>query len=316
LRIRRARATVRAMPRPRAATAASYVERVNRAIDHVLAHLDQPLPLDEVARIACFSPFHFHRVWKALVGEPLHQFVRRLRLERAVRMLAHGPRRSLTTIALACGFQSPSDFARCFKQRYGTAPSAFDPAVFRERRRADWQAAIAGEDRHRLDRLPPGQNPDGFVATLRALPPRCVAYRRVADSFRPGVVAAAIAAHVAWAEARGCAGGQWLGWMWEDPEVTAPEHCRYDVGVEVAAGFRADGEVGRLDLPAMTVAQVELRGGVDLELRALDWLFGTWLPSSGFVPAPLPAFEAWIGRPLAHGDRYFELFAQLPVERA
>ncbi len=300
---------------PRDATATDYVQRVNRAIDHVLEHLDQPLSLEQVARVACFSPFHFHRVWKALVGEPLHGFVRRLRLERAVRLLAHGPRRSLTDVALACGFRSSSDFARCFKQRFGTPPSAFDAAAFREQRRADWQAAITEDaHRHRLDRLPPGTNPDGFVATLRSLPARCVAYRRVHDSFRPGVVVAASAAHVAWAEAHGCADGQWLGWMWEDPEVTAPEQCRYDVGV-VVDDVEADGEVGRLELPAMTVAQVEVRGGIELELRAIDWLFGTWLPSSGYVPAALPAFEAWSGRPFAHGEQHFELFAQVPVER-
>lgn len=65
----------------------------------------------------------------------------------------------------------------------------------------------------------------------------------------------------------------------------------------------------------MTVAEVEIRGPIDLEQRALDWLFGTWLPSSGYVPADLPAFEAWVGRPFAHGLEHVELLAQLPVAR-
>lgn len=51
-------------------------------------------------------------------------------------------------------------------------------------------------------------------------------------------------------------------------------------------------------------------------MRALDWMFKTWLPSSGFVPTDQPCFEAWIGRPFAHGLEHFELFAQLPVARA
>jgi AraC family transcriptional regulator len=44
-----------------------YVHRVNRAIDHITRHLAEPLPLDEVARVACFSPYHFHRIqsWSA-----------------------------------------------------------------------------------------------------------------------------------------------------------------------------------------------------------------------------------------------------------
>jgi len=65
----------------------------------------------------------------------------------------------------------------------------------------------------------------------------------------------------------------------------------------------------------MIVAQVEIRGGLDLELRALQWLFGTWLPQSGYVPDDHPCFGAWIGRPFAHGTEYFELQAQLPGRR-
>ncbi len=65
----------------------------------------------------------------------------------------------------------------------------------------------------------------------------------------------------------------------------------------------------------MTVAQVDVRGGIDLELRALQWLFGAWLPRSGYVPDDHPCFEAWIGRPFSHGTDYFELRAQLPVRR-
>jgi AraC family transcriptional regulator len=65
----------------------------------------------------------------------------------------------------------------------------------------------------------------------------------------------------------------------------------------------------------MVVAEVEVRGGIDLELRALQWLYGTRLPRSGFVPDAHPGFEARIGRPFAHGTEYFEIRAQLPIRR-
>ena len=75
------------------------------------------------------------------------------------------------------------------------------------------------------------------------------------------------------------------------------------------------GEVGRFEFPAMHVAQLEVRGPIDLEQRALDWLFGSWLPDSGYVPTDQPCFESWIGRPFAHGQQHFELYVQLPVQR-
>jgi hypothetical protein len=73
------------------------------------------------------------------------------------------------------------------------------------------------------------------------------------------------------------------------------------------------GEVGRFRFPPMVVAEVEIRGGLDLELRALHWLYGTWLPRSRYVPDDHPCFEAWIGRPFAHGTERFELHVQLPI---
>ncbi len=297
-------------------TSNAYVRAVNRAIDHVLAHLDEPLPLEQVAAAAGFSAFHFHRVFRSLMGETVAHFVKRLRLERALKLMSQGPDRSLTEVALACGFGSSSDFSRSFKQRYGLPPSVFDVEVFRREQRAAWQEAVAEPgERHLLQGLPPGENPDGFAVELVDLPARTVAYRRVHDSFQPGVAQAAVEAMLAWADERGIAGGQWLGYMWEDPEIVAPELCRYDVGLVVEERFR-DESVDWLQFPAMRVAQVELRGAIDLEVRAIDWFWRTWLPTSAYLPAEQPSFEAWMGRPFKDGDAWFELWLQVPVVEA
>jgi len=295
---------------------ADYIERVNRAIDHIVRHLDQPLPLEDVARVAYFSPFHFHRIFRTMVGETLSQFVKRLRLERALYLLSHHPKKRLTDVALECGFSSSSDFSRSFRQRYGVPPSAFDIETFRANRREEWTAAMSDAGTwHRLERLPAGENPDGFEIELRTLPARTVAYIRVAEPFRPGAVDGTAERLIAWAEERGLADGQWLGYMWDDPEIVAHADCRYDVGLEVP-DVEPSGEIGRFEFPEMTVAQVEVRGTIDLEQRAIDWFFRTWLPSSGYVPADQPNFEAWIGRPFAHGFEHFEILGQFPVKRA
>jgi len=297
-----------------------YIERVNRAIDFILRNLDKSLKLEVVAKAACFSPFHFHRIFRLLVGESLNEFVKRVRLERALTLMSRenwATRRqpSLTDIAFACGFGSSSDFSRCFTQRYGMAPSRFDVESFRVKRREEWQIVVTDpKQRNLLNKLKPGLNPDGFEVRLQSLPQRNVAYVRVQNSFQPGAVTHAAERLMLWAVARGLAGGQWLGYMWDDPEVVPLEKCRYDVGLEIPNAAR-DGEVNLIQFPPMQVAEVEICGGIDLELRALDWLFGTWLPKSGFVPAEQPCFEAWLGRPFAHGTERFEFKLQIPVER-
>ncbi len=300
---------------------ATYVERVNLAIDHVVGHLGEPLRLKAVARAAGLSPFHFHRVFQAMVGETLADFVKRVRLERALAMMAHGRKQSLTRIALACGFSSSSDFSRCFRQKYGASPSRFDLAAWRGEHRSALRATVPETaERLHLERLSvragsaAGLNPDGFKVRIRDLPARTVAYIRVLNPYRGEAVPRAVRRLHAWAEGHGFADRQWLGYQWENPEITSLEDCQYHVAVE-AERFAPRGEIGRYRFPPMAVAQVEIRGGLDLELRALQWLYGVWLPKSGYVPDDQPGFEAWIGRPFAHGMEYFELLAQLPMKR-
>ena len=303
-------------PPPDDAIPADYVERLNRAIDHVTRHLARPLSLEDVSRAAGLSPFHFHRVFKALLGETLHQFVKRQRLERALHVMSHAPGRSLTDVALDCGFASSSDFSRSFKQHFGQAPSAFDREALRRSRGDELAHALANQvGPGRVTTLPAGANPDGFEARLRDLPARTVAYIRVHDPYREGVVKSACERLLAWADARGLADGQWLGYMWEEPEIVALANCRYDAAI-VVDDVEPAGEIGRFEFPPMRVAEVVVKGDLALEARAIDWLYKTWLPASGHVPDDQPALESWIGRPYAHGDAYFEIACQLPVRRA
>jgi len=302
----------------RETTSMAYVERVNLAVDYITAHLAEPLRLADVSRAARFSPFHFHRVFQALMGVTPAAFVKQLRLDKALFMMSHHQslrRLSLTRVALACGFSSSSDFSRCFKQKFGASPRAIDLAAWRKAHRGELEAVAARlAGKPRLTRAPATRNPDRFRVEIRNLPERTVAYIRVSNPYKSDAVIRAIRRLIDWAERRGLADRPWYGYQWENPELVALDRCRYYVAVE-AGRFTPAGEVGRFTFPPMTVAQVEVRGGVDLELRALQWLFGSWLPRSRYVPDDHPCFEAWIGRPLAHGLEYFELHAQVPIRR-
>ena len=72
------------MARVKPTTRSFYAEAVQRAIESIVGHLDDALDLDALSRDACLSPFHFHRVFRGMVGETPLEMARRLRLERAV----------------------------------------------------------------------------------------------------------------------------------------------------------------------------------------------------------------------------------------
>ncbi len=85
---------------------------------------DNPLSLDELASVAHFSPYHFHRVFRGMVGETVAEHVRRLRLERAARHLIY-TRRSVTDLAFDAGYETMESFIRAFRKRFGYAPSCY-----------------------------------------------------------------------------------------------------------------------------------------------------------------------------------------------
>jgi AraC family transcriptional regulator len=297
-----------------------YVHRVNAAIDHVVQHPDRPLRLEDVAAVAGFSPFHFHRMFAAATGETLHAFVRRVRLERALHLMTHRRTASLTEIALACGFSSSSDFSRTFRAQYGVSPRGLDLDGFRAEHRLHLLDTLPAEQRYRIAGTQGADDgDDGPAVRLRPLPARRVAYVRVFAPYSGGVPEAA-ARLVDWARTHGLDGGQWLGYQWDDPESVPLDRCRYDVGLEVPDDLGParvpgpdDPTVGFTVFPPTTVAEVDVSGPADVELAALDLLYRTWLPGSGRAPAHQPCFEAWHGLPFGHGTEHFELTVQLPV---
>ena len=101
-----------------------YIARINRVCDHIDRHLGEEMTLGELACIAGFSEYHFHRLFAAMMGETLFAFIQRLRLERAAQQLCVHPSRKITQLALECGFTSPAVFCRAFKKRFGCMPSA------------------------------------------------------------------------------------------------------------------------------------------------------------------------------------------------
>ncbi|MET0937023.1 MAG: AraC family transcriptional regulator [Luteibacter sp.] len=101
-----------------------WYERMASAVALLDAQLDGPPSLDELARAAHLSPFHFHRIWRVLTGETVGETVVRLRIEAA----QHGLRAAsgnVTAVAMASGFATPQAFARAFRRQTGITPSGF-----------------------------------------------------------------------------------------------------------------------------------------------------------------------------------------------
>lgn len=102
-----------------------YLGRMNRVMDYIRNNLTGDLRLETLARVANFSPFHFHRLFTTMVGETVNAYIRRTRMQWAASQLIYNPKKTITRIAVDCGFSSPSSFARDFRQHFGMSASQF-----------------------------------------------------------------------------------------------------------------------------------------------------------------------------------------------
>lgn len=290
-----------------------YRRRVDRVIDHIKDHLADPLPLDELARLAHFSPFHFHRIFRALVGEPLHAFVRRLRLEKAVFQKFHGPKATWTAIALQSGFASSSDFSRAFKQVYGFSPRhcSRERMLQNSKIRQDLRANAG----YGFDKLPDPGNPDRFCVRLVDRPAQRIAYERVIGVTDPQQLLAAFDRLMAWGRRRGLVPtAELIGMSRDDPDITPLSKYRFDWCLVLPSNVHPGGEISSRLIPANRFAVVHCSGDIHKEDWAWRYLFYVWLPRSGYQPAHEPAMEVYRRHPLKVGWATLDMDCCLPVK--
>ena len=100
-------------------------KRVSRGRDFIHARAFQRLKLAELARASCLSPYHFHRAFTAVFGVSPHEYLTRLRIDKAAELLISRPDLTVTAVAGEVGFESPASFTNLFRKRLGAPPLAF-----------------------------------------------------------------------------------------------------------------------------------------------------------------------------------------------
>ncbi|WP_437736114.1 AraC family transcriptional regulator [Sorangium sp. So ce1335] len=246
--------------------------RIARAVEHLETHLDEPLDVASLARVACISEFHFHRVFRAIVGESAMSHVRRLRLERAARQLRTSDRKVIE-IALEAGFEAHEAFTRAFSSQFGVSPSDY--------RRAHARAASHA----------PVSPPPSFARVETREPVAVLALRHVGAYSDVGATWSAL--HAA-ASSRGLAGDAY-GLCHDDPEVTDPSRFRYDACLAVGA-VDPFGELRSHTIAGGTYA-VGIHRGSYSSLGESYGLLTRWALERDLAVAPDASVERYLAAP-------------------
>lgn len=279
-------------------TRSFYVQVVQEIVEHIARHLDEALDLDSLAKRACMSPFHFHRVFRGMVGETPVELVRRLRLERAAWQLAHTTH-SVTEIAFTAGFETHEAFTRTFRASFGSPPSGF-------RRRAIRRTELAAtcgvhfDDRGVAPTFIPRQSgghnmdveitamPEQRVGAVRHIGP----YNQISEAFgRLGEIAgkAGLFANP---------GASMIALYHDDPESTPPDKLRSDAALTVSDDATLPPDLREQRLPAGRYAKTLHVGGYETLGDTWARFLGEWLPSSGERLADGPSYERYLNNPM------------------
>ncbi len=273
-----------------------YRERILRVLRHIQSHLDEPLSLGELAGIAYFSPFHFHRIFRGVVGESVKEHIRRLRLERAVSRLRLTDQ-SILDIALDTGYESHESFTRAFKTMFGATPSV----IRRDKYQINYQEAASGvhfsPGREVADFQPlikGGVTMDVRIEKIEPIRVACVRHTGPYEECE-----GAWNKLCGWAGPRGILGPEtrMIGISYDDPEVTPPEKIRYDACVTVDEKVSPEGDVGVQLIAGGEYAVTTHQGPYTKLIETYSKLYGKWAPQSGRVVAAGPCFEIYRNDP-------------------
>jgi AraC family transcriptional regulator len=279
-----------------------YEQIVRTAAARIVGGLDQALALSGLAREACLSPLHFHRIFRGMLGETPLELHRRLRLERAALQLAT-EQDAVTRVALQAGYETHESFTRAFRDAYSISPSEF-----RERARALTTGCaphvpyeIAAQcGLHYQAQL-------GFAFSLRflreegsmkveiehKLAQRVAALTHVGPYNMIGQAFGRLGAIVGPAGLMADAGVQMVAIYHDDPEATPASELRSEAGITVPEDLTLPPALHEVRLPAGRYARMTHVGPYDRLGDAWAQLMGSWLPASGERVGNGTCYEAY-----------------------
>jgi AraC family transcriptional regulator len=312
-----------------------YTGRINRVIDYIESNISKELSLEELATVAHFSPFHFHRIFGAMVGETLSGFIKRLRIEKAASMLIQNPKKSITEIAFECGFSGSSVFARTFQETYQMNASEWRAGGYLKDSKNSKRDSKEGKsvDKIQQDFIVHSSYTEGTIKQIwriemkpnkelissvevKDVPEMHVAYIRHIGPYAGNekLFGSLFNKICTWAGPRGLLRfpeTKFITIYHDNPDITDENKLRTDVCITVSKDTEVDGEIGKSIIPSGKYAIAHFEITPDKYGDAWNAVYGGWLPESGYQPDDRPCFELYLNDPKQHpeGKHLVDIYA-------
>ena len=282
-----------------------HVSRINDVLYFIHQDISNVLLAKDLANIAAYSEQHFHRLFKLVVGESVHVYIRRIRMEFAANQLMFDNKASVLEIANKSGFSSLSSFSRAFKSTFNMSPGQWRNHDYRYQRKSLLADQEIAANYLRL------QTMDIPKYKLVELPARHVAYVRHQGYDRS--IANAWQTLKAWANMEGRDFSEQFGLHHSNPAWVELKKCRYVACVEIDSPILRRGVVNSMTIPAGLHAVFQLEGKYGELLPQLSHILEHWLPDSGYKMQSTPAYVHYQKNQFLTEEEAFSLRFCLPI---
>jgi AraC family transcriptional regulator len=244
----------------------TYERRILRVLSHIHDNLDGDLSLETLAKVACMSPFHWHRVFFGITGETLANCIRRIRMDRATFLLLQ-TKQSVAEIAVQCGYGNVQSFARSFQADYGLTPSKFRKS----------------EIAYRASDPPKLSAPKAFEIEIRQQPEiRLVAESHKGDYQFLGRTISQLHARLALRDVEIKVDGVVsAAVLHDDPLLVDEPDLRSDIGFILSKNTALPKDFREVIIAPSRCAVLHFKGPYVGLFEAYQYLYGQWVPNNG-----------------------------------
>lgn len=269
----------------------SYYSSMNKVFEYIDNNLIEDLSLRVLSQVSGYSEYHFHRIFHAITGKTLHEYVLCRRVLTAASRLLY-EHTSITKIAFDCGFSSSSSFVRCFKRLMGCSPSFYRNNKERKRplKPIDNKFKEYSKNKNLDSRFSITTLPDMHVAGIIS--------KGLSKDFESRNIEKSFKNLFAWLSKSGFVkeNMQVMGITLDSPEVVSFSECRYFACVQADESFRSEDEISvrTFHLKGKFIKFSLERTRADFAkvfFKITDYLYGKYMPSVACYPDNRPFVE-------------------------
>lgn len=283
----------------RTTTLETYQKQINIVIEYINNHLDRPIDLPRLAEISHFSPYHFHRITRAFLGEPIGAYIVRVKLETAARLIRYTDL-PVSEIAYRIGYDAPASLSKAFKQQYGISPLEYrnnKNFTIMKTEKKNTQLKIKGPQ-------------------VMDIPAKRAIYIKLTGKYENLDFCASwqrlwqfVKAHKLFS-----AGIEHIAIYHDDPKVTESDKLRTDLCLTVTKEAEPQGEIGVKEIKAGKFAVFLYQGAYNHLDAVYDTIYTRLLPENDLRLRDYPCFEKYINHPDKTEPEKLKTEIYVPVE--